>query len=318
MRSYPDVFIFVLFSSCRDCSDDADVFTVRLNGDGADVTPLSLFFEFSFSDALFLAETATLDRERPGDGQQRFVVPEPPVRVDDFSYASVVYPETQDADPVFLSLAFFRFAALCAVSLDRCAVFHSGDQIVVAAYIRVDLSARHPDIFCDMGVRTCERRQSVFFGEDLGSAVGGPGFTCVESFDEVELLYQPHIHVLESHRARACNAEWVCRTKDAAENMNDLDQLATAHAAYLENRQVYVIGHDDEYVTCILCIVFDPPDNAEVPVAGIFPNGIPGFAAFIAVVIGDHETVVSKRHEFVNEFTYGNSRIKRTFFCVTM
>ena len=37
-------FYFLFCFRLVETSDDADVFTVRLNGDGADVTPLYLFF----------------------------------------------------------------------------------------------------------------------------------------------------------------------------------------------------------------------------------------------------------------------------------
>ncbi|MFQ7011984.1 MAG: hypothetical protein ACLRTA_05500 [Clostridia bacterium] len=59
--------------------------------------------------------------------------------------------------------------------------------------------------------------------------------------------------------------------------MDYFDELAASHATYAQDAEIKPIGHDDQYVAGIFRIVLYPPDNAEIPVAGIVLYGIPCF-----------------------------------------
>ena len=93
---------------------------------------------------------------------------------------------------------------------------------------------------------------------------------------------------------------------DASEDVNYLDELAASHPADSHYGEIQVVRHYDQHMTCILGVVFDAADDAEVSVSGIVLNRVPCSASLIAVVICDHESVISESHESLYIFAYRN------------
>ncbi len=219
---------------------------------------------------------------------------------------SVVEPEAEDAYPVFLFLRFFAFAPFSSACRYLCSVLYGGDKIVVATYICVYLGMGHPYIFADVRIGAGKGRDAAVLGKDDCFSVGFGRFARIKGLDEVEFLHEAHVHVLETHQAGTGHAERMSWTQYASEEVDYLDELAASHAAYAENAKIESIRHDDQYVTGILRIVFYSSYDAEIAVTGIILYSIPRLTAFVAVVVGYHESIEAQGHEFVNEFPDGN------------
>ena len=69
----------------------------------------------------------------------------------------------------------------------------------------------------------------------------------------------------------------------------------------------YVVGHDDQNVACILSVVLHTSYYCKILIFFFFLDRVPFPAAFIAVVVGNHESVVAEFHESVGEFSNGDS-----------
>ena len=171
---------------------------------------------------------------------------------------------------------------------------------------------------CLVRVAAAKTGQMVVGSKHHGAVVGIGVLTGIVAFYEIEFLID-EVPLLAAQRvadAQKLLAAGMRRTEDTAVVVDDLDQKQYRKTAQLKDRELHVRRHDDEDVSGVDGIVFNPLQDNEIlrliPELLIVPVGSVG------VVIGDQHALIAFAFENLYRIKERKFAVRRAFLGVTV